>query len=349
MFHGIDRHNAYSTISVLDREGQEVRFVKACDLRLCIEGVGAEDAVVLEASGGSFWWADRIEERGALCFVLDPNRFRIITDSWNKTDRHDARNIAKALWVYLVTGEFGIPTVHKPATADSGAAKAFQRVQDAEPLLKNGIQAALPEGVVLSGAEKRKLFCGRADAFTVLKEAELSEASRAVVACELNLLAKVVEAKEQLSEKIVIASEPLAEQVKLLITIRGITVLTAAAFLADVGEIRRFRSAAKMSAYLGLVPRCNDSGGRSRSGHINRKSRRLARTMLTQSIYQVTRSCPELRRQYAELIDHRGVGRARIAMIRRLCRIMRRMLLTGEEFRWVKLRARHTASSRNFS
>ena len=144
-----------------------------------------------------------------------------------------------------------------------------------------------------------------------------------------------MEAKEELGEKIVAASEPLADQVRLLMTIRGITALTAAAFLADVGDIRRFRSASKMSAYLGLVPRCRDSGGKSRPGHITRKSRRLARTMLTQSIYQVTRSSPQLAKQYATLIERRGAGRARIAMIRRLCGIMRRMLLTGAEFRWV--------------
>jgi transposase len=41
-------------------------------------------------------------------------RFRIITVSWNKTNRQDTRNMAKALWAILVTGEFGIPTVHKP-------------------------------------------------------------------------------------------------------------------------------------------------------------------------------------------------------------------------------------------
>ena len=48
--------------------------------------------------------ADRVEATGATCYVLDPVRFRIITDSWNKTDRQDARNMAKALWVFLVTG-----------------------------------------------------------------------------------------------------------------------------------------------------------------------------------------------------------------------------------------------------
>ena len=59
--------------------------------------------------------ADGVEATGARCYVLDPMRFRIITDSWNKTDRQDARNMAKALWVFLVTGEIGIPTVYKPS------------------------------------------------------------------------------------------------------------------------------------------------------------------------------------------------------------------------------------------
>jgi predicted metal-binding transcription factor (methanogenesis marker protein 9) len=204
-------------------------------------------------------------------------------------------------------------------------------------MLKNGIQALLlEEGVVLGQRSKERLFCGKADAVAAVAEAELSEASRGGIAVLLDVLAKVLESKERLSDRILVASEPLADAVKLLMTIRGITALTASAFLADVGDIRRFKSARKMNAYLGLVPRCKDSGGKSRPGHINRRSRRLTRTMLTQSIYQVTRSCPQMQRQYSELIDRRGVGRARIAMIRRLCGIMRRMLLSGQEYRWVK-------------
>ena len=73
-FHGIDRHKAYSTISVLDREGQEVRFVGACDLRAYLKELGAEDAVVLEASGGSFWWADRKRGAGSAVFRAGSER-----------------------------------------------------------------------------------------------------------------------------------------------------------------------------------------------------------------------------------------------------------------------------------
>ncbi len=37
--------------------------------------------------------------------VLNLYRFKIIKDSWNKTDKRDARNMAKALWVFIVTGD----------------------------------------------------------------------------------------------------------------------------------------------------------------------------------------------------------------------------------------------------
>ena len=117
-----------------------------------------------------------------------------------------------------------------------------------------------------------------------------------------------------------------------MVTIPGITALTAAAFLADVGDVTRFRSQRQMSAYLGLVPRCHDSGGTSRPGHISRKSRKLTRTMLTQPIYQTIKGTPSWQRQYDELEERRGSGRAKIAMIRRLCGVMRRMLLEGDQF-----------------
>ena len=64
-FHGIDRHKNYSTVSVLDREGRESRFIRSCNLREYIEQLNEEDAVVLEASCESFYWAGRVEERGA--------------------------------------------------------------------------------------------------------------------------------------------------------------------------------------------------------------------------------------------------------------------------------------------
>ena len=71
-FHGIDRHKRSSTISVLNRDGVEVTFVASCtSFSTYVEKLGAEDAVVMEAGMGNFWWADKIESRGASCFIID--------------------------------------------------------------------------------------------------------------------------------------------------------------------------------------------------------------------------------------------------------------------------------------
>lgn len=129
-FHGMDQHKKFSTISVLNREGEEVQFLSAChDLRRYIEDLGPEDAVILEACSGAFWWADRIEAQGATCYVLDPNKFRIIKDSWKKTDKYEARNMVKAIWVHLVTGEFGIPCVYKPSAITRELRKLFSQYE----------------------------------------------------------------------------------------------------------------------------------------------------------------------------------------------------------------------------
>ena len=62
---GIDPHKSLWTICVLNRAGEEARFEGACrEFREYVGGLGPSDAVVLEASNGSFWWADQIEAKG---------------------------------------------------------------------------------------------------------------------------------------------------------------------------------------------------------------------------------------------------------------------------------------------
>ena len=336
-FHGIDRHKAYSTISVLNREGVETAFHPCIkDLRSYLDSLGPEDAIVLEASTGSFWWADYIEAKGITCFVLNPYRFKIIKDSWNKTDKRDARNMAKALWVYMVTGEFGLPTIYKPSIAVRELRKLFtyyNLLNRQIRMIKNGIQALLTEnGINLEEAERKLLLKKNGDN-TVIQKLDLTSASILIITGELELLRNLLERKEKLTEAILLAGATFQKQVELLITIRGITPLVALAFLADIGDINRFSSTRKMNAYLGLVPQCSDSGGKERHGHINRESRKLTRTILTQTLVQVADASPQFRKFYDDLKEHRGAGRARIALIRKLCGIMRRMLIVGEEYR----------------
>jgi transposase len=254
------------------------------------------------------------------------------------TDRQDARNLAKALWVHVVTGEFGIPTMYKPTGVVGELRKLFAQyclLNRQIATHKNNAQAIFVEnGVELKKELKNRLFASESG-LEVLKEMNISAASHICLELTLKILWKVAESKQRLATEMLLAGEPLKSHVELFISIKGVTPLIALAFLADVADIRRFRTLRKMNAYLGLVARASNSGGKERPGHITRESRKLRRTILTQCVHHVAASSVHLDHYYHELRDKRGTGRARIAVIRKLCGMMRRMLLSGEQYRWM--------------
>ncbi len=96
-YHGVDLHKKYATVSVRDEAGEQIKFTaRQFDIQAYVEKLNAEDVVALEASAGALYWAERIGERGARCVVIDAYKFRIIRDSWQKTDRHDAVKLSLA-------------------------------------------------------------------------------------------------------------------------------------------------------------------------------------------------------------------------------------------------------------
>jgi transposase len=237
--HGIDRRKQSATISIIDRSGTEIKFIQSCgDMNKYIKTLGPEDAVVFETGLGSFYWADKIEETGALCFVLNPFKFRIIKDSWNKTDKNDCRNMAKALWVYIVTGEFGLPTVYKPQKEIRELRRLFSLYENLNKhlvMLKNSVQSVLTENGIVLSAENKKCLLSKKTGFSLLEKLDVSQASRISILMSLEILWKVVKQKDQLTREILYAGRSFEDQVKLLISIKGISALTALAFLSDVG------------------------------------------------------------------------------------------------------------------
>ena len=103
-----------------------------------------------------------------------------------------------------------------------------------------------------------------------------------------------------------------------------------------MGDIRRFASARRLHSYLGVVPTVRSSGGVTHNGAINRRSRGLTRSLFTQTVIHLVDSSPVLAHFYRELVARKGYGRARIALLRKIFSMMRRMLLAGEPYRWLE-------------
>jgi transposase len=77
----------------------------------------------------------------------------------------------------------------------------------------------------------------------------------------------------------------LAEVVQALMAMRGIDMVTATAFLAEIGDLSRFRTPRQLMAYLGLVPSENSTGDTTVRGPITKAGNRRARRLLIESAW----------------------------------------------------------------
>lgn len=337
-YHGMDLHKRFAAVSVRDEAGSEVRYLaRVTDVSGYVGTLGSEDTVVVESSSGSFWWAERIQRRGARCQVIDPYRFRIIRDSWHKTDRRDAASLSLALWMSSRSGELVLPEVWQPTPEVRELRRLFSQWQLLNTQirqLKAQVQGVLVENGITDPNLGRRMVERPSLGQQTIATLELSPASAFSIAMSLEILTTLSEQKQKLQREIYRAGRHFEQHVRLLIGIRGVTPLLALGFLAEVGDIHRFRSMRGMLAYLGVVPTVHSSGGTTHVGHLNRCSRSLARTLFTQSIPHLVDSSPLMKQFYRDLVQRKGFGRARVAVLRKTFGIMRRMLVSSTEYRW---------------
>src|SRR5215211_5417995 len=118
-----------------------------------------------------------------------------------------------------------------------------------------------------------------------------------------------------------------------LMTVPGVNVICAASFLAAIGDVRRFRSARKLVAYLGLDPRVRQSGTEpARSGRISKRGSASARWALVEAAASVVRQPGPLHAFYERIRARRGHGKAVVAAARKLAVLFWCLLTRGEDY-----------------
>jgi transposase len=104
------------------------------------------------------------------------------------------------------------------------------------------------------------------------------------------LLLAVHQAKERVGRleeaiRLAVPDWSLAEVVVALMAMRGIDMVTATAFLAEIGDLSRFRTPRQLMAYLGLVPSEQSTGDTVVRGPITKAGNRRARRLLIESAW----------------------------------------------------------------
>jgi transposase len=77
----------------------------------------------------------------------------------------------------------------------------------------------------------------------------------------------------------------LAEVVTALMAMRGMDLISATGFLAEIGDLSRFQTPRELMAYLGLVPSEDSTGDRIKRGPITKAGNRRARRILVESAW----------------------------------------------------------------
>ena len=125
-------------------------------------------------------------------------------------------------------------------------------------------------------------------------------------------------------------------RVQRLRTVPSVGPVTAAAFVATIDDVRRFRRAHEVEAYLGLVPRELSSGERQRRGRITKAGNTRMRWLLVQAAVSILRlrqpQTDTLRSWATGIAARRGKKIAVVALARRLAGILYAMLRDGTTY-----------------
>ena len=127
------------------------------------------------------------------------------------------------------------------------------------------------------------------------------------------------------------------ETSKRLDEIPGVGPALATALVASIANPRAFRSGRDFSAWVGLVPKQNSSGGKERLGSITKRGDRYLRSLFTAGALAVIRYAKihgtKHRPWLTALLARRPTKVAAIALANKIARMAWAMMAKGERYR----------------
>jgi transposase len=283
------------------------------------------DRVALEVTGSCWEVARILEPHVDRVVVVSPDDTGI-TRARAKTDRLDARTLARLLW----SGE--LESVWMP---DERCRVLRRRLARREQLVrartraKNEIHAVLqrrlqgrPPCSDLFGVKGRRWLAGLQ---LPIEERESVDAGIR----QVEFLDSEIAAVERL-----IARQALGwPEIRRLMTVPGVNLICAATLIAAIGHAGRFLTSRKLVAYLGLDPKLRQSGeAPARSGRISKRGSAAARWALVEAAWSVVLQPGPLRAFYDRTRARRGHGKAIVATARKLVILFWCMLSRGEDY-----------------
>jgi transposase len=332
---GVDLHKHSISLCVVELAGRERKVVQRKRFRCEDEeailayfaGLGEYEAVV-EATSSYEWFVKLIEPTAARIVLAHPGKLRVIAESKNKTDKLDAQTLAEFLALDQVPESWRpTPRVREHRTLVRLRAYLQGRITSA----KNKLRWI----VANYNADQSNLFtrAGR----TYLAKIDMSGADRLAV----NLLceeldqhaARLKTVDRRLQEFAQVAPLPEREARAVLASVPCVGPVTTEVVLAEAGDVRRFGSQRKATAYAGLAPGIRQSDKRTRQLSITKAGSRLLRTALVELAWRLTNKTRRWGLLYERLKKRCGAKKAIVAVARRAWCVIVSLLKSSQAYR----------------
>lgn len=307
---GVDLHRTQFTVCTRLESGRTyLRQWALRELKLFAAQLRKDDELAVEATGNTRLFYDAVEKHVARVVVVNPSQFKVISHSVKKTDRNDAELLALYLWKDL------LPEV-RMKERDQRNLGHLAQTRDLLVKQRSALKAKInnllsSEGINL---KKESLSSNKAlERVLALPLSPIMAAEARVLIAQIRSLTHSIAELEELIEE---EGPRLAGHANLM-SIKGVGPVSAAVLLSVIGDIRDFSDPGKLAAYLGLVPRVQNSNQTEHSGRITKQGNKLARTCLVQCALIAKRYSSFLQNFYQRIQRRRGSGKANIALARK--------------------------------
>ena len=324
----LDVHRDFCEVAIKD--GTEVRSAgriktSRAELELFARSLAPTDQVALEATGPALQIKRLIEPHVARV-IANPRKLRAIAEAKVKSDKVDARTLCE-----LLAAGF-LPEVWGP---DEKTRTLRRRLARRAALVRQRTRAKNELHAVLARNLKGKPPI--TDVFGVrgrewLEALELPDDERETLAGCLRQV-DFLDQEVAEAERVLARSALASEEIRRLISVPGVNLVSAATLVATVGDIGRFPTPRKLVSYVGLDPRVRQSGeSPARHGQISKQGSPAARHMLCEAAWIVVRTPGPLRAFYQRLRARRGAQIALVATARKLCVLFWHLLTKEEDY-----------------
>jgi transposase len=329
---GLDIAKSVFQVHGVDAAGQVVirrqlkrRYVPAFFQKLppCLVGI--------EACASSHHWSRELQALGHTVRLMPPAYVKPYVKR-HKNDAVDAEAICEAVtrpnmrFVATKTPEQqSCLTLHRTRhmfirqqTAVINAIRAhLAEFGIVAPVGRNGVEQLL--SVVSDASDKR-----------------LPEVARGCVAA-LGAQLQALKAQILQFDRMIIAWHRSSEASRRLDDIPGVGPVLATALVASIADPKMFRSGRDFSAWIGLVPKQNSSGGKDRLGNISKRGDRYLRSLFTIGALAVIRYAKihgtKHRPWLTALLTRRPTKVAAIALANKIARMAWAMMARGERYK----------------